>query len=162
QFGNLADETALALNFVPGTGVFRVTFFIRRIALYLIPLSLSYLSPLFDGHSGSTEWLSRLGRWLRIGLWPWSAILLSIQVAWLFGWLTDPEFMTFASRSSVRLIPVFFLIFTIQSFRQMRARIILKQSQLKTANVVGLIACVAGITAIVAADWFDSSVYVRL
>src|SRR5262249_42427432 len=84
QFGNLADETALALNFAPGADVFRVTFFIRRIALYLIPLSLSYLSPLFGGRSRGTEWLSRFGRWLRFGLWPWSVMLLSIQLAWLF------------------------------------------------------------------------------
>src|SRR5215470_1962200 len=72
QFGNLTDEAALALNIVPGSDVFKVTFFIRRIALYLIPLSLSYLSPLFAGHSPGTEWLSRFGRWLRLGLWPWS------------------------------------------------------------------------------------------
>src|SRR5262245_46099402 len=162
QFGNLVDETALALNFAPGSDVFKATFFIRRTALYLIPLSLSYLSPLFGGHSGGTEWLSRLGRWLRIGLWPWSAMLLSLQVAWLFGWLTDPRIMAFSSRSSVRLIPVFFLIFTIQSFRQMRDSILLKQSQLQKANVVGLISCLAGITAIAAADWLDNSAYVRL
>src|SRR5262249_36107388 len=72
QFGNLADETALALNVLPGASIFRVTFFIRRVALDLIPLSLSYLSPLFDAHSRRTEWLSRFGRWLRFGLWPWS------------------------------------------------------------------------------------------
>jgi signal transduction histidine kinase len=162
QFGNLTDETALALNFVPNSGIFRMTFFIRRIALYLIPLSLSYLSPLFDGHSRGTEWLSRFGRWLRFGLWPWSVVLLSFQIAWLFGWLTDPWYMTFSSRSSVRLIPVFFVIFTIQSFRQMRENISLSQSQLKKANIVGLISCLAGITAIVAADWIDNAVYVRL
>src|SRR5262245_33180320 len=162
QFGNFADETALALNFVPSAAIFKVTFFIRRIALYLIPLSLSYLSPLFAGYSPGTEWLSRFGRWLRFGLWPWSAMLLSFQVAWLFGWLTDPWFMTFSSRSSVRLIPVFFVIFTIQSFRQMRESLTAKKSQLKTANVLGLISCLAGITGIVAADWLDNSVYVRL
>src|SRR4030095_688812 len=37
-----------------------------------------------------------------------------------------------------------------------------KQSQLKKANVVALISCVAGITAIVGADWLASSAYVRL
>jgi hypothetical protein len=162
QFGNLADEAALALDFVPGSDLFRVTFFIRRTALYLIPLSLSYLSPLFGGHSRGTEWLSRFGRWLRFGLWPWSAMLLSFQVAWLFGWLTDPRFMTFSSRSSVRLIPVFFIIFTIQSFLQIRESVTVKQRQLRKVNVVGLISCLAGITAIVVADWLDSSVYVRL
>src|SRR5690242_5424752 len=46
QFGNLADEAALGLGVVPGSGVFKVTFFIRRTSLDLIPLSLSYLSPL--------------------------------------------------------------------------------------------------------------------
>src|SRR5262245_57229318 len=116
QFGNFADEAALALNVASGSSLFRATFFVRRIALYLIPLSLSYLSPLFSSHTPGTEWLSRFGRWLRFGLWPWSAMLLSFQVAWLFEWLTDPWFMTFSSRSSVRLIPVFFIIFTIQSF----------------------------------------------
>src|SRR5262249_8116866 len=45
QFGNLADEAALALNFTPGSSVLKATFFIRRTALCLIPLSLSYLSP---------------------------------------------------------------------------------------------------------------------
>jgi hypothetical protein len=162
QFGNLADEAALALNFAPDSDVFRVTFFIRRTALYLIPLSLSYLSPLFASHSRGTEWLSRFGRWLRFGLWPWSAMLLSFQVAWLFGWLTDPKFMTFSARSSVRLIPVFFIIFTIQSFRHIRESVTRKQSQLKKASAVGLISCLAGITAIVAADWLDNSAYVRL
>jgi hypothetical protein len=162
QFGNLADEAALALNVVPGSDIFKVTFFIRRTALYLIPLSLSYLSPLFAGHSRGTEWLSRFGRWLRFGLWPWSAMLLTLQVAWLFGWLTDPTFMTLSTRWSVRLIPVFFIIFTIQSFRQMRESFTVKQNQLKKANIVGLISCLAGITAIVAADWLDNSVYVRL
>src|SRR5262245_7195037 len=108
QFGNLADEAALALSFAPENDFFKATFFIRRAALAVIPLSLSYLSPLFAGRSRGTEWLSRFGRWLRFGLWPWSAMLLSFQVAWLFGWLTDPKFMTFASRSSVRLILVFF------------------------------------------------------
>src|SRR5262245_61349873 len=162
QFGNFADETALALNFVPSAVIFKGTFFIRRIALYLLPLSLSYLSPLFAGYSPGPAWLSRFGRWLRFGLWLWSAMLLSFQVAWLFGWLTDPWFMTFSSRSSVRLIPVFFVIFTIQSFRQMRESVTVSQNQLKKANVVGLISCLAGITAIVVADWLDSSVYVRL
>src|SRR6185436_1166450 len=100
QFGNLADEAALALNVAAGSSVFTLTFFIRRTALDLIPLSLAYLSPLFAGHLRGTEWLSRFGRWLRLGLWPWSAMLLSFQVAWLFGWLTDPWFLTFASRSS--------------------------------------------------------------
>src|SRR5262245_41044546 len=162
QFGNLADEAALALNFTPGSSVLKATFFIRRTALCLIPLSLSYLSPLFAGHSRSTEWLSRFGCWLRFGLWPWSVMLLSFQVAWLFGWLTDPRFMTFSSRSSVRLIPAFFIIFTIQSFHQMRESITVKQSQLKKANVVALISCLAGIAAIAAADWLDNSAYVRL
>lgn len=162
QFGNLVDEAALALNFAPDSGLLKATFFIRRTALYLIPLSLSYLSPLFSDASPGTEWLSRLGRWLRFGLWPWSAMLLSFQVAWLFGWLTDPWFMTFSSRSSVRLIPVFLVIFTIQSFRQMHESVTANQSRLKKANVLGLIACVTGITAIVAADWFDNAVYVRL
>src|SRR5215471_17559910 len=151
QFGNLSDAVALGLNFGPASNVFRVTFFIRRASLYLIPLSLSYLSPLFAGHSRGTEWLSRFGRWLRFGLWPWSVLLLSFQIAWLFGWLTDPRFMTYSSRTSVRLIPVFFIIFTIQSFRQIRESVT-NQSQLKKANVVGLISCLAGITAIVAAD----------
>jgi hypothetical protein len=162
QFGNLADEAALALSVAPGSDIFKVTFFIRRTALYLIPLSLAYLSPLFAGHSRGTEWLSRFGRGLRFGLWPWSVMLLTFQVAWLFGWLTDPWFMTFSSRSSVRLIPVFFIIFTIQSFRQMRESVTVNQNQLKKANVVGLISCLAGITAIVGADWLDNSVYVRL
>ena len=162
QFGNLADEVALALSFQSGSDVFRVTFFIRRFALYLIPLSLSYLSPLFGDHSRGTEWLSRFGRWLRFALWPWSAILLSFQVAWFFGWLTDPWFMAFSSRWSVRLIPVFFIIFTIQSFRQMRESVNVTHHQLRKANVVGLISCLAGITAIVAADWLDSPIYVRL
>src|SRR5262245_18440574 len=70
--------------------------------------------------------------------------------------------MTFSTRSSVRFIPVFLIIFTIQSFYQMRKNVTVKHNQLKTANVVGLTACLAGITAIVAADWFDSAVYVRL
>lgn len=161
QFGNLADEAALGLNFAPGSAVFTATFFIRRTSLCLIPLSLSYLSPLFAGHSRGTEWLSRFGRWLRIGLWPWSAMLLAFQLAWLFGWLTDPWFMRFSSRSSVRLIPVFFIIFTIQSFRQIRDSVT-SQIQLKRANIVGVIACLAGLTAIAAADWLDSSAYVRL
>jgi len=162
QFGNFADETALALSIQPTNDVFKVTFFIRRISLYLLPLSLSYLSPLFDRHSRGTEWLSRFGHWLRLALWPWSVMLLSIQIAWVFGWLTNPMFLTYATRSSVRLIPVFFGIFTIQSFCQMRESVTLKHNQLKTANVVGLISCLAGITAIVGADWVDSAVYVRL
>src|SRR5262245_9847881 len=153
QFGNLADEAALALDFARNSDVFRVTFFIRRTALYLVPLSLAYLSPLFGGRPLGTEWLSRFGRWLRFGLWPWSAMLLSFQIAWLFGWLTDPRFMTFSSRSSVRFIPAFFLIFAIQSFRQMRESITAKQNQLEKANVVGLISCLAGITGILAADY---------
>lgn len=162
QFGNLADEEALALNFAPDSYIFKLTFFIRRTTLYLIPLSLSYLSPLFAGHAPGTEWLSRFGRWLRFGLWPWSAMLLSFQAAWLLGWLADPRFMPFSSRSSVRLIPVFFLIFAIQSFRQIRETVTTNQNQLKTANLVGLISCLAGITAIMAADWLDNGVYVRL
>jgi hypothetical protein len=162
QFGNLADEIALTVDVGPGRTVFKLTFFIRRMALYSIPLSLSYLSPLFADYSRGTEWLSRLRRWLRFGLWPWTVTLLSFQVAWLFGWLTDSKFMTFSSRSSVRLIPVFFAIFAIQSFRQMRERVPAKQSQLKKTNVVGLISCLAGITAIVGADWLDNSAYVRL
>src|SRR5262245_37953442 len=85
QLGNLFNEEALALNMAPENTIFGVTFFIRRIALYLIPLSLSYLSPLFAGDSPGTEWLSRLGRWLRFGLWPWTLLLLSSQFAWLFG-----------------------------------------------------------------------------
>jgi histidine kinase/histidine kinase/DNA gyrase B/HSP90-like ATPase len=162
QFGNLVDETALALNFVPESGVLRVTFFIRRIALSVIPLSLAYLSPLFAGHSRGTEWLSRFGRCLRVGLWPWSVMLLSLQVAWLFGWLTDPRFMAFSSRSSARLIVVFFMIFTIQSFLAIRESVRLKQRQLQKANLVGMISCLAGVTAIVTADWLDNSAYVRL
>jgi histidine kinase/histidine kinase/DNA gyrase B/HSP90-like ATPase len=161
QFGNLADEAALGLSIVPDSGIFKLTFFIRRTSLDLIPLSLSYLSPLFAGYSRGTEWLSRFGRWLRFGLWPWSLMLVSFQVAWFFGWLTDPRFMTFASRSSVRLIPVFFIILTIQGFRQLQASAT-NQSQLKKVNVVGLISCAAGITAIVTADWLDNSTYVRL
>lgn len=162
QFGNFADELALTLHAGPGDGIFKVTFFIRRMALYSIPLSLSYLSPLFADHASGTEWLSRLRRWLRFGLWPWTVALLSFQVAWLFGWLTNPQFMTFSSRSSVRLIPVFFGIFAIQSFRQMRESGPAKQSQLKITNAVGLISCLTGITAIVGADWLDNSAYVRL
>jgi len=162
QFGNLVDETALALNFVPESSILRVTFFVRRFALSLLPLSLAYLSPLFAGHSRGTEWLSRVGRWLRFGLWPWSIMLLSFQVAWLFGWLTDPRFMTLSSRSSARLIVVFFVIFTIQSFLEIRESVTLKQRQLKKANVVGLISCLAGVTAIVTADWLDNAAYVRL
>ena len=162
QFGNLVDETAIALNFVPESGVLRMTFFIRRIALSLIPISLAYLSPLFAGHSRGTAWLSRLGRWLRFGLWPWSVVLLSFQVAWLFGWWTNPRFMTLSTRTSARLIVVFFVIFTIQSFLEIRESVTLKQRQLKKANVVGLISCLAGVMAIVTADWLDNSAYVRL
>src|SRR5262245_60518641 len=47
QFGNLADEAALALKLAPDSELFKLTYFIRRAALSLIPLSLSYLSPLF-------------------------------------------------------------------------------------------------------------------
>src|SRR5262245_33270526 len=50
QSGNLADEAALALNVGSASDVFKATFFIRRIALYLVPLSLSYLSFLFAGN----------------------------------------------------------------------------------------------------------------
>lgn len=162
QFGNLVDEAAPASRVASDSSVFGVTFFIRRTALCLLPLSLSYLSPLFAGNSRGTEWLARFGRWLRLGLWPWSVTLLSFQVGWLFGWLTDPRLMTFSSRWSVRLIPVFFVIFAIQSFRQIRESFPMKQSYLKKANIVGLVACLAGITAIVAADWLNNSVYVRL
>jgi hypothetical protein len=162
QFGNLAEEAALALNVAPAGSIFKATFFVRRTALCLIPLSLSYLSFLFAGHSRGTEWLSRLGRWLRFGLWPWSAAFLSLYVAWLFGWLNSPLLMTFSSRSSVRLIVVFFIIFAIQSFLQIRESVNADHKQLQKTNAVGLISCLAGITAIVLADWFDSSVYVRL
>jgi hypothetical protein len=130
QLGNLTDEAALALNFRSESDIFKFTFFIRRTALSLIPLSLSYLSPLFGEHSRRTEWLARFGRALRFALWPWSAVLLSFQVAWVFGWLADPSFMTFSTRMSVRLIPVFFIIFTIQSFRQIR-HVTANQRQLK-------------------------------
>jgi hypothetical protein len=158
QFGNLSDEAALALNVAPTSGILRMTFFVRRIALYLIPLSLSYLSPLFAGNSRGTEWLSRFGRWLRFGLWPWTAILLSLQAAWLVGWLRDPRLMAFSSRSSVRLILLFFGIFTIQSVLQLRG----KQGRLRKANVVGLISSLAGVATIAVADWLDNSAYVRL
>src|SRR4029434_9016644 len=43
-----------------------------------------------------------------------------------------------------------------------RERVSATQIQSKKANVVGLISCLAGITAIVAADWLDNSAYVRL
>ena len=162
QFGNLVDEAAITVNFAPASDLFRMTLFIRRISLYLIPLSLSYLSPMFAGHSRGTEWLSRLGRWLRFALWPCSVTLVFVQIAWLFGWITDPRFMTLPTRSCVRLIVVFFIIFTIQSFLQMRESVAAKPSQLKTANVVALIACLAGITAMVGADWLDNSAYERM
>jgi hypothetical protein len=81
QFGNFADELALTLNVGSGSTLFKLTFFIRRMALYSIPLSLSYLSPLFADNSRGTEWLSHLRRWLRFGLWPWTVTLLSFQVA---------------------------------------------------------------------------------
>lgn len=156
QLGNLFDEEALALNFAPGSNIFKATFFIRRVALCVIPLSLSYLSPLFAGTSRGTEWLSRFGRWLRFGLWPWTAILFSFQIAWLFGWLTDPRFMTFSSRSSVRLILLFFVIFAIQSFLQTRGSVAVK-CQLRKANVIGLVSCLAGSASIGAADWLNNS-----
>jgi hypothetical protein len=162
QFGNLADEVALALNVAPSSDFLTGTFFIRRTSLSLIPLSLSYLSPLFAGDSRGTAWLSSFGRWLRFGLWPWSVALLGLQIAWVFGWLADARFMTFSSRSSVRLIVFFFVIFTVQSFLQLRESAPLKQSQLKKTNIIGLIASLAGVAAIVTADWFDSSPYVRL
>src|SRR4029434_8538847 len=43
-----------------------------------------------------------------------------------------------------------------------RERVSATQIQSKKANVVGLISCLAGITAIVAADWLNDSAYVRL
>ena len=162
QFGNLADEIAVELSVSADNRIFTATFFIRRIALCLVPLSLSYLSPLFADHSRGTEWLSRFGRWLRLGLWPWSATLLSFQIAWLFGWLKNPAFMTFSARASVRLITLFFIIFAIQSLAQMRERIAVNQRQFKRANAVGLISSLAGATAIITADWLDNSAYVRL
>src|SRR5262249_22262938 len=82
--------------------------------------------------------------------------------AWLFGWINSPALMTFSSRSSVRLIVVFFIIYAIQSFLQIRESVNADHKQLQKANVVGLISCLAGITAIVLADWLDSSVNVRL
>jgi hypothetical protein len=60
------------------------------------------------------------------------------------------------------LIVFFFVIFTVPGLLQLRKSVTLKQSQLKNANIVGLIACLAGVTAIVTADWFDSSAYVRM
>ena len=105
QFGNLLDEAGPTLGFSPASSVFKATFFIKRTALYLIPLSLAYLSPLFAGHSPGTEWLSRFGRWLRLGLWPWSVTLVVLQVAWFFGWLIDPRVMTFSGMWSVRVTP---------------------------------------------------------
>src|SRR5262245_61131791 len=63
QFGNLADEATHTLNADPVNEVVRLTFFIRRAALYLLPLSLSYLSPIFEDPSGSGGWFSGLGRW---------------------------------------------------------------------------------------------------
>ena len=161
QLGNLFNEEALALNIAAESNIFGATFFIRRIALYLIPLSLSYLSPVFAGDSRGTEWLSRLGRWLRFGLWPWTVVVLSVQVASLFGWPNE-SFIAFSGRVSVRLIVLFFGIFTIQSFLQIRESVAVKQGQLRKANVVGLISCLAGFAAIAAADWFDNAVYVRL
>lgn len=148
QLGNLVDEAGPTLGLPPESNVFRVTFFIKRIALYLIPLSLAYLSPLFAGHQPGTEWLSRFGRWLRFGLWPWSLTLLLIQLGWFLGVLNDPRFMTFSSRWSVRLIPVFFVIFAIQSFLEIREGITGRQGYLKKANVVALVASLAGIAAI--------------
>ena len=162
QLGNLFDEEALALNIAPGSSIFKATFFVRRTALCLIPLSLSYLSPLFAGNSRGTEWLSRFGRWLRFGLWPWTAVLLSFQVAWLFGWLTDTRFMAFSSRMSVRLILLFFVVFTIQSFLQIRESVALKHAQLRKANLIGMISCLAGFSAIAVSDWLNNSAYVRL
>jgi hypothetical protein len=162
QFGNLVDEAALAMNFTPANQAFRTTFFIRRAALYLIPLSLSYLSPLFEAQSGVSGRLSKLGQWLRVGLWPWSVTLILLQIAWSFGWVTDLKYITYATRTSVRLIPVFFVIFMIQSFHQIRESPLARHAQLHLANIAGMIACSVGIVVLVAADWVDSSVYVRI
>ena len=81
QFGNLADEAAVELSVAPDNSIFRATFFIRRIALCLIPLSLSYLSPLFADHSRGTEWLSPSSIMLRSVTVPWVTTLPFIVTA---------------------------------------------------------------------------------
>jgi signal transduction histidine kinase len=161
QFGNLADEAALAMGFGTTDGVFRVTYFIRRGALYLVPLSLSYLSPLFGGLSGP-QWLSRLGRWLRAGLWPWTAAAISYQTVWLLGWKGDARLTSLIGQTSVRLIVAFLALFMVQSIHQILTDGTAKQKRLQAANVVGLVACFVGISILVAADWMNSAAYVRV
>jgi hypothetical protein len=119
QFGNLANELLLAFNFPETGGLFMATFFVRRAALYLLPLSLSYLSPLFLPHSGAGPWLAPLARWLRLALWPWSVFLILLHVGWALG-LIDSQDVALPARTSVRLIAVFFGIFMLQALLQIR------------------------------------------
>src|SRR5262245_26364489 len=118
QFGNLADEVAVSLNFNSGSSLFQTTYFIRRASLHLIPLSLSYLSPLFEDQSGFNVLVLRVGRWLRGGLWPWSVALIVTQTAWFLGWPANESLAGLLAHTSVRLILLFFVIFTIQTFYQ--------------------------------------------
>jgi hypothetical protein len=162
QFGNLADEAQYTLNADPEHDVLRLTFFIRRVALYLIPLSLTYLSPIFEEPSGASGWLSGLRRWLRALLWPWSLALIGVQVAWFLGWPAHAEWVRFLSQTSVRLILVFLVLFVVQGFLQLRSNVAAGRKQAQMANLVGLTVCLAGVTVLVAADWMNSGSSVRV
>jgi hypothetical protein len=160
QFGNLANELLLAFGFPATSGMATTTFFVRRAALYLLPLSLSYLSPLFLPQSGVTRWPAAVGRWLRLALWPWSVFLILLHLGSAVGWI-DPEDMQLAARTSVRLIAVFFGIFLLQALLQIRESTT-GQSPSPKANLVAMASCLLGVAGLIAADWADNTTYVRL
>jgi len=159
QFGNLTNELLLAFGFPTTSTVATATFFVRRAALYLLPLSLAYLSPLFLPPSGAARWLTPVGRWLRLGLWPWTVLLIVLHIASAFG-VINPDDMQLPARTSVRLIAVFFSIFLLHALLQVRATT--SRSRLPKVNAVTMATCLLGTVALVAADWMDNTTYVRL
>jgi hypothetical protein len=162
HFGNFWDEATNTLNADLANDVLRPAFFIRRVTLYLIPLALSYLSPLFEDPSGRRGWLSRLGPLLRAFLLPWSVTLIVVQTAWFLGWPAAPDWVRFFGQTSVRLILVFLVLFMVQSFLQIRSNVAAGLERAQMANIVGLIVSFAGVTLLVAADWMNSSASVRV
>jgi hypothetical protein len=162
QFGNFADEATHTVNFDPASDVFRWTYLIRRVALYMIPLSLSYLSPLFEDASGLGSWLSRLGRAFRAVLWPWTVMLVAFQIASFLGWADNPRLVSIFGQTSVRLILVFLILFMIQSLLQIRVKAGIHRKQVQIANLVGLAVCLAGAVVLVTADWMNSGTYIRV
>src|SRR5262245_40576252 len=109
QFGNFFELLAVDLGYAKTSIAYQLGDLMRNGSLVCFPLIFSYMSLI----PPSSHFLSRIGRYLRYPLWPWTILSLVVTFAAAAGVAVPASWTGLVFLVTLHMMLVYFVIFTI-------------------------------------------------